>query len=386
MKNKLIIVLIIMFDTLIVHANPWIQKADFGGTGRHRATGISIANKGYMGLGHVNGTGIDINYKDWWQYDPASDSWTQKANYPVLNHGAVAFSTSTRGYVGGGSALNGEFYEYNPVTNIWAQIANCPLSVGDVQVFSVANKGYVYLGNQLAEYSPLTNTWAMKANSPAFFGTWSTSFSTNSSGFVKSGASFYEYKPAVDQWIVRTSFPGLTSNGGAGFTMNNKGYMTCGYVGSLSLVTNEVWEFNPGNNQWSLICLFPGSSRRFPVAFSINNKGYFGTGTNGINMNDFWAFDFDPLGIEENDLSTLNINVFPNPSSDQINFDFSNVEQEIILNSKIQLFSSDGRKIKEESIQNPLHTIYRNDLTNGIYFYSILYKNESVHFGKITFN
>jgi hypothetical protein len=386
MKNHLIILIIIVFESLNTQANPWIQKADFGGVGRHRATGISIANKGYMGLGHVNGTGIDIGYKDWWQYDPASDSWTQKANFPVLNHGAVAFSTSTRGYVGGGSALNGEFYEYNPVSNAWAQIASCPLSVGDVQVFSVANKGYVYLGNQLAEYSPLANTWAMKANAPTTFGTWSTSFSTNSSGFVKSGTTFYEYKPALNQWLVRTSFPGLTSNGGAGFTMNNKGYMTCGYVGSLALVTNEVWEFNPGNNQWTLICEFPGTSRRFPVAFAINNKGYFGTGTNGINMNDFWVFDFDPLGLEENNLSKLNINVFPNPSADQLNFDFSNVEQEIIMNSKIQLFSSDGRKLKEEAIQNTLHTINRADLTNGIYFYSILYKNESVQFGKITFN
>ena len=79
-------------------------------------------------------------------------------------------------------------------------------------------------------------------------------------------------------------------------------------------------------------------------------------------------------------------NVFPNPSVDQINFDFSNVEQEIIMNSKIQLFSSDGRKIKEEAIQNTLHTINRDNLTNGIYFYAILYKNKSVQFGKITFN
>jgi len=102
MKNQLIVLIIIVFESLNTQANPWIQKADFGGVGRHRATGISIANKGYMGLGHVNGTGIDIDYKDWWQYDPASDSWTQKANFPVLNHGAVAFSTSTRGYVGGG--------------------------------------------------------------------------------------------------------------------------------------------------------------------------------------------------------------------------------------------------------------------------------------------
>ena len=84
MKLRQILFFLFLIEVLYLNANPWVQKADFGGPGRHRATGISIANKGYMGLGHVNGTGIDINYKDWWQFDPASNSWTQKANFPVL--------------------------------------------------------------------------------------------------------------------------------------------------------------------------------------------------------------------------------------------------------------------------------------------------------------
>ena len=70
----------------------------------------------------------------------------------------------------------------------------------------------------------------------------------------------------------------------------------------------------------------------------------------------------------------------------EINFDFSKENQEVVSNCKIQLFSSDGRKIIEESIQNSFHTINRNGLTNGIYFYSIVYQNESIHLGKITFN
>ena len=45
-------------------AGEWIQKASFGGTGRHRASGCSTTNKGYMGLGHVNGAGSNISYND----------------------------------------------------------------------------------------------------------------------------------------------------------------------------------------------------------------------------------------------------------------------------------------------------------------------------------
>ena len=61
----------------------WIQKASLGAVGRHRGTGCATSHRGYMGLGHVNGTGQDISYKDWWEYDPAADTWTQKADFPV---------------------------------------------------------------------------------------------------------------------------------------------------------------------------------------------------------------------------------------------------------------------------------------------------------------
>jgi N-acetylneuraminic acid mutarotase len=205
---RLILFVFFILGGFVTKAQPWFQKASFGGTGRHRAVGIAIGNKGYIGTGHMNGTGVDISYKDWWQYDPASDSWTQKADFPMNEHGAVAFGTETRGYVGGGSALNGEFYCYNPVNNTWTSIASCPFSPGDTQGFSV-HKGYVYSGNSFAEYDPSTDSWTMKPPVPIFMNSWSCSYGTNASGFVKSGTNFYEYKPSQDEWIPRASFPGL---------------------------------------------------------------------------------------------------------------------------------------------------------------------------------
>ena len=40
----------------------WIQKSSLGAVGRHRATGCATSHRGYIGLGHVNGTGKDISY------------------------------------------------------------------------------------------------------------------------------------------------------------------------------------------------------------------------------------------------------------------------------------------------------------------------------------
>ena len=56
----------------------WIAKAPFGGTVRQYAVGFSINNKGYIGTGWDMGAGYR---DDFWEYDPATNSWTQKATF-----------------------------------------------------------------------------------------------------------------------------------------------------------------------------------------------------------------------------------------------------------------------------------------------------------------
>jgi N-acetylneuraminic acid mutarotase len=374
---------IILFIGTSVSANPWIKKANFGGVGRHRGLGMSIGNKGYIGLGHVNGTGIDISYKDWWQYDPASDSWTQKANFPVSNHGAVGFGTATKGYVGGGSSLTNEFYAYNPVTNTWSPIAPCPFFPGDTQGFSIQNKGYVYASNNIAEYDPLTNTWTIKAQSPVNFGTWSCSFASTGSGFIKSGVNLYEFKPNINQWIQRANFPGLMSNGSSAFNYKGTGIFTSGYSGGLGNVVGEVWQFNPGDNTWKQLEDFPGTNRRFSVAFTINNKGYFGTGTNGINLNDFWQFDITTADLSENELANA-IQTFPNPSNDimQLVLPDDLPFGEVTL----QLFDPMGRRILHSNFEGSEMTLKKGqELNSGTYVYRIMRGTDCLKQGKIIF-
>src|ERR1044071_3179889 len=77
----------------------WVQKADFGGVSRASAVGFSINTKGYIGSGYFyNGT-LHV-FKDFWEYDPLTDSWTQKANLGgVARSGAIGFSIGNKGYI-----------------------------------------------------------------------------------------------------------------------------------------------------------------------------------------------------------------------------------------------------------------------------------------------
>ncbi|MEY3585531.1 MAG: hypothetical protein RLZZ243_595, partial [Bacteroidota bacterium] len=314
---RIALTLILCVCSFSLNAQFWIQKSSFGGVGRHRAVGCATENKGYLGLGHVNGSGVDISYKDWWEYDPSSDSWSQKANYPMNNHGATSFVVNDQPCVGGGSALNGEFFKFDPSQNIWTPIASCPFfNPGDTQGFSVNNKGYVYVGQQMAEYDPSTNSWSLKATPPVIFGSWTCSFTIEGSGYVKAGTKLFEYKPIHNTWTQRAEFPGSSTGGSYGFSILQRGFVTCGYMGGLSTVTDQVWSFYPGTNSWQMELAFPGTNRRFPVAFAIHDRGYFGTGTNGINLNDFWQYNPTINTSEIVELPTFSWKVYPNPSTD----------------------------------------------------------------------
>ena len=78
---KLFYALLVVFIAFSTSAAGWIQQTDFGGTARHRTTMLALGNKIYAGLGHYNGAGINVLFEDWWEFDPATSSWSQKANY-----------------------------------------------------------------------------------------------------------------------------------------------------------------------------------------------------------------------------------------------------------------------------------------------------------------
>jgi N-acetylneuraminic acid mutarotase len=90
--------------------NKWTRKADFPGGGRTRDVGFSIGNKGYVGTGLSGQCCTFFDHKDFWEYDPAKDAWTRKADFEGgLRSGAIGFCINGKGYIGTGGHDNKYF-------------------------------------------------------------------------------------------------------------------------------------------------------------------------------------------------------------------------------------------------------------------------------------
>ena len=176
---KKLLLLFFLVSTCSVFADTtgyyvWVQKASFPPLARHRCIGFSIGDKGYLGLGHVNAGGVTIAYADFWEYDHATNTWTQKADFAGGNrYAAIGISIGNKGYAGCGlSSSFGQFndwWEYNPVTNLWLQKAPLPGPPREGgSGFSMNGKGYAGLGyySDWYEYDPVTGVWTPKAIFP----------------------------------------------------------------------------------------------------------------------------------------------------------------------------------------------------------------------------
>jgi hypothetical protein len=106
-------------------SNTWIQKADFGGTPRGSAVGFSIGTKGYIGTGG----GFSV---DFWEWDQITNVWAKKADFGGIGRfSAVGFSIGTKGYIGTGCSniyagikYEADFWEWDQATNVWTQKAD----------------------------------------------------------------------------------------------------------------------------------------------------------------------------------------------------------------------------------------------------------------------
>ncbi len=198
--------------------NAWTGKQDFPGVNRSHSVGFGINGKGYIGSGFKQyPTGTDNTLNDFWEYNPATNQWVQKANTPGLKRGgAIGFGTSTKGYLGTGRSyffFNGSYigffqndwWEYNPIANAWTQKTNYPgQSRINIEGFVINDLVYMGIGsdasgnppNDFYRYTPSTDQWIIRASpTDVLSGEYTTGFAVGSSGYYVSGnlASFWRY-------------------------------------------------------------------------------------------------------------------------------------------------------------------------------------------------
>lgn len=391
----LLYTLFIFFSTFGISQNSdqWQQRADFGNFGRHRATGMGIGNKAYVGTGHLNGSGVDTWYPDWWEYDPATNAWTQKADYPGNNgtgdQDIVSLPMDTVGYAGLGQWDGLSFFKYSPVTNTWTQVTSAP-SNGDFNntfPFRIGSYGYFpSLGSSnFFRYDAVNDTWIQLNPLPITVSFGTPTFAIGDKGYIKdpySGSAFYEYKPSTDSWIPRAPFPGDHPFRPRGFTQYGYGFFIGGFQGNPSLLPweweKQVWRYDPATDSWDRIDDHPGTTRRWAVALNVHNRVFYGLGTNGTNFNDWWEFDM-VADFEEVE-SDISINIYPNPTMDLLKITSADTKQfEVIL------YDLCGNQVCHSETKSGIVYIERKGFESGIYLCKIVQDDQIIRSEKVIF-
>lgn len=162
-------------------ANAWTQLNDLPFGARSNIRAVVVNGKAYSGLGYDgNGTSPSSLHNDWWQYQPQTDTWVQKADFPGdARYQPTLFASGGKGYVFGGSNQFGssgtgimfkDVWEYDTQTDAWTQKADFS---GDGRIAAFAapdTDGGVFIGlgyegsltnffSDVWKYFPTTDTW-----------------------------------------------------------------------------------------------------------------------------------------------------------------------------------------------------------------------------------
>lgn len=394
---KHLLLFIFLISTQLFALGEWNQKATFGGTARHRSSAFAIGDKGYVGMGHYN-TGEHVIFKDLWEYDPATDSWTQKADFGgTLRYQCAAFSIGDYGYLGLGRNAEDnyekDFWKYDPSANMWYPIADFPgVPRRGASAFVINKKAYVGLGqtdggyaNDFYKYKPNSDTWEQIADFIGVARTSAPSFVINDKGYVGTGHTFgtplkdfYEYNPTSDYWVQKSDVGDTLRQDATGFSVLGEGYIGTGNNVDGSVNYKDFWKYNSQTDTWIQVADFGGVARRYMVSFVINNTAYCWGGTNGTNLKDLWSFNpyLSVNEIEDNKV----VELFPNPATNQITF-------KLLQNNEvtIEVFDALGQQVSiYKNISNQM-VIDRGDLDDGVYFYVIKSNQQIIKTGKFIF-
>jgi len=267
----------------------WTKKANFPGGGRFYATGFSINNKGYVGMGRDGSS----NYNDLYEYNPLTDSWTAKANFPGVARFNSAFATiGDTAFVGMGStssstsSYQSDFYMYIPASNTWVTRTSFPGGGGgSFATFTIGDKAY--FGGMILASGSSNNFWA--------------------------------YTRATNTWASITAMPGPIKRGASSFTFNGEGYVGLGayYSTSSTTFTNNFHKYTPSTNTWSSIASSPNMIGRYKCGvWNIGDSTIIiGGGWNNYNLSDFWELKLtsdtctflDTINIQVNDTTIIEV-------------------------------------------------------------------------------
>lgn len=364
--------------------NTWTKLNDVGMGKRERATGFAIGSIGYLCGGLDT---AEVIHKDLWAYNPQTDTWSQKADLPgSARRDAVSFVIDNYAFVGSGmDSVSGptgntlkDFWRYNPQSNTWSAVADFPGAGGQgiyfATGFSVAGKGYLCGGktgpnlysSQLWEYKPSNNQWIQRANFPGGFRYQMISFVVGAKAYVGMGTDqniykkdVYCYDPGANTWQAIAPFPAYERAAASTFTLEERGFVCLGNNGGLLA---DLIEYNPKTDTWTLRSEYGGSERKGAISFVIDNKAYVGTGKGVSGKKDSW-YVYEPSNYAALEELEAQIQIYPNPIESTLHI--AGLQKQI---QYVSIYSTTGKILKAQRVNGIMSTsIDLIDLPQGAY-------------------
>ncbi|MBK8925852.1 MAG: T9SS type A sorting domain-containing protein [Crocinitomicaceae bacterium] len=326
-----------------ISQNDWDDELSLGGDAgdglnRGSAVAFNLGGFGFCGLG----TGSADYFKDFWKFDPVSNSWTQVADFEgSARREAAAFVVGQIAYVGSGQDADGltsDFYAYDHLTNTWSAISDFPGTARrDAVGFAMGGQGYFGTGVDASTYKN----------------------------------DFWAYYPLTDTWLQKADFPGTPRHGSIGFGMFPTAFVGMGEDNTFTY-KKDIWEYNYFGDVWTQRANFPGPGRAQAIAVVIEGRAFVGTGYNGTFLDDFYEY-VPLLSLDQN--NSVEIQLFPNPVVDILTLSgyLNTISAIQVLNEKGQIIE----RIDFVENSSDLVNIGVNHLPAGIYFVQIISDNQT---------
>ncbi|MFC1628183.1 kelch repeat-containing protein [Gemmatimonadota bacterium] len=246
----------------------------------HRGSAIGVMNDSiYVAAGEGDDPRLEV-------YDPATDTWTEKARPPTRVEPAAWGVIDGKFYLAGGDyngTLKDSLYIYDPATDSWStgtgmQVAR-RWSAGGV----IDGKLYVVGGtsafqgfeNTLEIYDPGSDSWSYGSSMPTarerpvggpINGKLYVAGGNGSQGNL---AILEVYDPVSDSWTELSSMPSQRSQA-TGAVMHDQFYMIGGDNGGI---LDSVVAYDPYTDQWSMVDPTP-TARYKSSAIGFQSKIY----------------------------------------------------------------------------------------------------------------
>ena len=262
-------------------SDTWSRKADLPMDASAMAT-CAVRGKLYamgIGAGHTLEGELPSAETRVEEYDPVTDTWTQKANMPTGRRWGSSSAVKDKCYVIGGlgasPGASTKVEEYDPATNTWRERSSLPTPRSAHASAAVDGKIYVVGGGAVGSwrhagtakvdiYNPAANQWSVGADIPTPRG-GVVAGAIDGYIYVVGGSNTNmaysdlvdRYHPATDTWKrmaklpVKVDFATATVHDGKLYVIGGLDENNDDFVSAFDETTPAVYRYDPKANQWT---------------------------------------------------------------------------------------------------------------------------------------